>query len=379
MTVKKRVLLVFGTRPEAIKMAPVYDRLRAASDRFEPICCVTGQHRELLDQALASFGIVPDIDLGLMRAGQQPHDVSAAVLSQLGAVLSRTTPQLVLVHGDTTTTMASALAAFHARIPIGHVEAGLRSGSLSAPFPEEFNRRTTSMVASYHFAPTARNRANLLREGCDPSRIFVTGNKVIDALLAMAARLDADADLARTVRRELAAMIGFDWQTVPFVLVTCHRREAFGDGIADICRALGELAERYSQFRFILPVHPNPHVERAVREHLGSFANVRLTPPLRYELFVTLLRACRLVLTDSGGVQEEAPSFGKPVLVMRAVTERPEAIAQSRAQLVGLDASVIAAKAAPFLERTRNPRYAGDTSNPYGDGRAAERIVDALR
>lgn len=378
MTGAKRVFLVFGTRPEAIKMAPVHAALRAAPHAFAPVCCVTAQHRGLLDQALGSFGIVPDIDLGLMREAQQPEDLAAAVLAGMGKVIREAAPELVMVHGDTTTTMASALAAFHAGVPVAHVEAGLRSESLRAPFPEELNRRVTSMVALHHFAPTQANRDNLLREGCDPSTIVVTGNTVVDALHAIAARLDSDPELGRTVNRELAEALDFDWRSEDFVLVTCHRREAFGAGLHAICEAIVELAERFPQVRFVLPVHPNPRVREAVASRLGQCARVHLTPPLRYESFVALLRTCRLVLTDSGGVQEEAPSFGKPVLVMRNVTERPEAVAAGCARLVGTDAASIVAATSRLLTDPAAHAAMIASANPYGDGRAATRIVEAL-
>lgn len=379
MASTKRVLLVFGTRPEAIKMAPVYQALRAEPHRFAPICCVTAQHRGLLDQALASFGIVPDFDLDLMREGQQPAQVCAAVVAGLAPLLVKTAPDVVLVHGDTTTTAAAALAAFYAGIPVGHVEAGLRSGSLAAPFPEEMNRRVASLVARHHFAPTPDNRANLLREGCDPASIVVTGNTVVDALLATAARLDKDARFARTIARDLESDLGFSWRYEPFVLVTCHRREAFGAGLEAVCQAITELTERFPAERFVLPVHPNPAVADAMNARLGGRARVVLTPPLHYAAFVALLRACRLVLTDSGGVQEEAPSFGKPVLVMRELTERPEAVAARNARLVGLDPRAIVAAAEPILQAPPTGSAPAPSPNPFGDGRAASRIVEALR
>ena len=379
MTAKKRVLLVFGTRPEAIKMAPVHAALRAAPDDFEPICCVTAQHRGLLDQALASFGIVPDIDLGLMQHGQEPGDVSAAVLAALGPVLRRVEPDLVLVHGDTATTMAAALAAFYAGIPVGHVEAGLRSANLRQPFPEELNRRVASLVAEYHFAPTQTNRDNLLREGVKPSTIHVTGNTAVDALQQMSARLDCEPALSGMVESEIRNDVNFDWRSERFVLVTCHRRESFGSGLETICAAVAELSEAFPHIHFIIPVHPNPQVAATLAARLRSHARVHLTSPFRYEALVALLRMCHLILTDSGGIQEEAPSFGKPVLVMREVTERPEALAAGCARIVGVDAAGIVAEAARLLrDPTEHARMVAAV-NPYGDGRAAPRIVEALR
>ena len=378
MMAKKRVLLVFGTRPEAIKMAPLYEALRAVPDIFEAVCCVTAQHRGLLDQALASFGIAPDFDLDLMQDAQRPGDVGAAVLAGVGKVLREVEPDLVLVHGDTTTTMASALAAFYAGIPVGHVEAGLRSRALRDPFPEELNRRVTTMVARYHFAPTPANRDNLLREGCDPATIHVTGNTVVDALQRISARLDSDRALARRIDQEIAGALDFEWRRERFVLVTCHRREAFGPALGAICAAVAELADRFPEVRFVLPVHPNPQVRKAVGECLGGHPRVHLTSPLRYEAFVALLRACHLVLTDSGGIQEEAPSFGKPVLVMRDVTERPEAVASGWALLVGKSASDIVPAASRLLDDTNAHAEMVAAANPYGDGGAAPRIVEAL-
>ena len=376
---RKRILLAFGTRPEAIKMAPVHRALHASPGSFEPICCVTAQHRGLLDQALASFGIVPDIDLGLMKDGQQSGELGAAVLAGLTSVLADVRPDLVLVHGDTTTTTASALAAFYAGVPVGHVEAGLRSHTLDAPFPEEMNRRVTSLVARYHFAPTETGRANLLAEGAEPARVFVTGNTVVDALRWSVEKLDSDPGHAALVEAELDRALAFAWRRERFVLVTCHRREAFGGGIEAICDAVATLADAFPATRFVVPVHPNPQVRDAVARRLGTCTQVHLTAPLRYEACAALLRACHFVLTDSGGIQEEAPSFGKPVLVMREVTERPEAVAQGCAQLVGLDGPSIVAAAARLLGDPDAHAAMVPSANPYGDGRAAERIVAALR
>ncbi len=379
MAAKRRVLLVFGTRPEAIKMAPVYGALRGASEEFDPICCVTAQHRGLLDQALASFGIVADIDLGLMQDGQEPGEVGARALAGLGPVLRQVQPALVLVHGDTTTTMAAALAAFYAGIAVGHVEAGLRSGTLREPFPEELNRRVASLVATHHFAPTQANRDNLLREGIPPSTIHVTGNTVVDALHRTSVRLDSDPTLAGGVNCELNDALDFDWRRERFVLVTCHRRESLGDGLAAICAAVAELAEAFPGVNFVLPIHPNPHVAEVVLALLGGHARVHLTSPFRYEALIALLRACHFVMTDSGGIQEEALSFRKPVLVMREVTERPEALAAGCARLVGVSAERIVPEAAYLLRDPSEHARMVAVSNPYGDGQAAARIVKALR
>lgn len=379
MSATRRVLLVFGTRPEAIKMAPVYAALRADASGVEPVCCVTGQHRGLLDRALASFGIVPDIDLDLMREGQLPGELGAAVLASLGPVLDEVAPDLVLVHGDTTTSMASALAAFYAGIPIGHVEAGLRSRSLSAPFPEELNRRVTTLASRYHFAPTSTARDNLLSEGCDPASIHVTGNTAVDAILQVAGRLDADPALATRVARDLGGALGFDWRRERLVLVTCHRRESFGEPLSAICAAIAELAEQFQEVRFVIPVHPNPRVRSQLAERLGRVAGVHLIAPLGYESLVALLRACHFVLTDSGGIQEEAPSFGKPVLIMRQVTERPEAIAAGCARLVGVDRPRIVAEASTLLRDPAALAAMVPGVNPFGDGRAGARIAEVVR
>jgi UDP-N-acetylglucosamine 2-epimerase (non-hydrolysing) len=374
----KKVLLVFGTRPEAIKMAPVYMELRSRPDIFETVCCVTGQHHQMLHEALQTFGIVPDVDLDLMRDDQNLTDLSASILSAVRPVFAKLQPDVVLVHGDTTTTMATALAAYYAGIEVGHVEAGLRSGNLHAPFPEELNRRVTSLVSAHHFAPTSTSRDNLLREGCDAASIRITGNTVVDALRIVSERLDTDGAFGSAVAQELAAALDFDWRSERFVLVTCHRREAFGKGIAAICDAIAELSHAFPTVRFVLPVHPNPQVRGAIATRLAGLSRIHLTRPLRYAAFVALLRACEFVVTDSGGIQEEAPSFAKPVLVTREVTERPEAIAAGCARLVGMNAAAIVAAAGRLLRDPAERAAMVTAINPYGDGRAAARIATAL-
>jgi UDP-N-acetylglucosamine 2-epimerase (non-hydrolysing) len=375
---KKRIMVVFGTRPEAIKMAPVYRALHARQDVFDTLCCVTAQHRQMLDQALRSFAIVPDIDLDLMRHDQGLADVKAAVILAMTKVLRDEQPDLLLVHGDTTTSMASATAAFYASIPVGHVEAGLRSRDLRAPFPEEFNRRVTSMIARYHFAPTELNKANLIEEGCDPGAIFVTGNTVIDALQYITERHDAEVSLRREAAGRLDIALPFDWRADRYVVVTCHRRENFSQGLQRICEALRRLAAGFPAVHFLCPAHPNPVVRGALRKLLHGFANVHVIEPLPYDAFLHMMRSCHSVVTDSGGLQEEAPAIGKPVLVMREVTERPEAIAAGGVKLVGSDTADIVAGVSALLTDERLYRSMASATNPFGDGTASRQIADVL-
>ena len=372
-----KVLVAFGTRPEAIKLAPLLCRLAAAPDRFRTVVCVTAQHREMLDQVLEFFAVRPDRDLDLMRPDQSLPDLTAAALRGMTAVLADEWPDVVVVQGDTTTTMATALAAFYARVPLAHVEAGLRTGDRSAPFPEEVNRRVTSLLADLHFAPTARARDALLAEGVPPARVHVTGNTVVDALLLARERVRASP--AAVLTGPLAALAS---DGRPLVLVTAHRRESFGAGLRGVCLAVRDLIERNPELVVVLPVHRNPHVREAVDAVLAGApaagGRLVLTDPLGYPQLVWLLDRCRLVLTDSGGIQEEAPTFQKPVLVMREVTERPEGVAAGVARVVGTDRGRIVAAAEELL---RDPAaYAAMVAreNPYGDGRAAERIVDVL-
>lgn len=371
-----KILAVFGTRPEAIKMAPVVNALRARPDRFHCVVCVTAQHREMLDQVLDLFSIVPDHDLNIMRPGQGLHDVTTAVLRKLPAVLETERPGLVLVHGDTTTTMAATLAAYYARIPIGHVEAGLRTGNKYAPFPEEINRRVTGAIADLHFAPTKASRENLLREGVREESIVVTGNTVIDALLSVADRLRCDTAL----KSRMEAEFPFLDPSRKLVLVTGHRRENFGEGFENICRALTEIASLRPDAEILYPVHLNPNVQESVRRILGKgrHGNVHLIRPVNYLPFVYLMSLCHLIVTDSGGIQEEAPSLGKPVLVMREATERPEAITAGTARLVGTDRGKIVAETLRLLDDPEAYRSMSAAHNPYGDGKAAGRIVDFL-
>jgi UDP-N-acetylglucosamine 2-epimerase (non-hydrolysing) len=368
--VAARVLVCLGTRPEAIKLAPVIQAL-GADGRFSPTLAVTAQHRGLLDQALGLFGLVPDYDLDLMRPGQDLYHVTSAALVGLGPVLEETRPDLVVVQGDTTTTFTSALAAFYERIPVAHVEAGLRTGDPFAPFPEEKNRALTGRLADLHFAPTDLARRNLLAEGIPASAIHVTGNTGVDALLQIAARVREDAPV---VPLQLATLD----PARRLVLVTAHRRESFGPAMEGICRAVAELAAARPDLDLVFPVHPNPNVRRPVNAILGTRPNVRVVEPLDYEQLVWLLSRATLVLTDSGGIQEEAPSLDVPALVLRDKTERPEGVEAGALRLVGTDPARIVAEALRLLDDPAEHARMAAVPNPYGDGRAAERIVSVL-
>jgi len=371
-----KVLVVFGTRPEAIKMAPVVGALRGRPDRFLCRVCTTAQHRKMLDQVLDLFSIRPDHDLDVMRQGQGLHEVTSAVLLRIRPVLEAERPDVVLVHGDTTTTMATTMASYYGRFPVGHVEAGLRTGNPYAPFPEEINRRVTGVVADLHFAPTEIARRNLLREGVPDGSILVTGNTVIDALLSVLDRLRRDSGLTR----RLDADFSFLDPGKKLILVTGHRRENFGEGFESICRALAEIAARRDDVEILYPVHLNPNVQEPVRRILGSGLNrnVYLVEPVEYLPFVYLMDRSRFIITDSGGIQEEAPSLGKPVLVMRRATERPEAVQVGTARLVGTDREKIVSEVMRLLDDPAAYRAMSATHNPYGDGRAGERIADFL-
>lgn len=368
-----KVLTVFGTRPEAIKMAPLVKHLQAA-DGIESRVCVTAQHRQMLDQVLELFEIRPDHDLNVMRPGQDLYSITGEILQSLKPVLAQERPDIVLVHGDTTTTFAATLSSFYQRIPVGHVEAGLRTGNLYSPWPEEANRKLTGALARLHFAPTVVSRDNLLRENVPEANIVVTGNTVIDALLSVRAKLESSA--------ELSASLG---QRFPFLragarllLITGHRRENFGDGFERICRAIATLARRYPDMDLVYPVHLNPNVREPVGRLLSGIANVHLIEPQDYLPFVYLMTRATVILTDSGGIQEEAPALGKPVLVMRDTTERPEAIDAGTARLVGTDEASIADGVALLLDDAGEYRRMAVAHNPYGDGQACERIARSL-
>jgi UDP-N-acetylglucosamine 2-epimerase (non-hydrolysing) len=367
----KKVLLVFGTRPEAIKMAPVYEVLRATPG-LDVRVAVTAQHREMLDQVLRLFGIEPEYDLNVMKPGQGLTEITAAVLVGLKPALEEYAPDLLLVHGDTTTTLSASLAAYYQQIPVGHVEAGLRTRNIYSPWPEEINRKITSVVATLHFAPTEKAASNLKYEGVPADQISITGNTVIDALLEVVNRLEKD-------RQQSAAFdveFGID-PTKRLILVTGHRRESFGGGFERICSALATIATR-EDVQIIYPVHLNPNVKGPVETNLGALERVRLIAPQDYLPFVHLMRRADIILTDSGGVQEEAPSLGKPVLVMRDTTERPEAVDAGTVKLVGTDADLIARETSKLLDNQEAYRAMSRAHNPYGDGLAAKRIRDAV-
>ena len=404
----KKILLVFGTRPEAIKMCPLVLALRERPEDFETQVCVTGQHREMLDQVLRIFDVRPDYDLNIMKQGQDLYDVTARVLVGMRGVLDEAKPDVVLVHGDTTTSMAAALAAFYRQIPVGHVEAGLRTHNLYSPWPEEMNRQVTGRIATYHFSPTPLSRQNLLDEGVPEERITVTGNTVIDALQQVVARIREDSALAATLAGRIREA-GYDGAVIAgatgnlsvggipgqagddgganestgrrLVLITGHRRENFGEGFRNICLAIKELAGRYPDVDFVYPMHLNPNVRRPIREIFGDTAadNLYFIEPLDYLDFVFLMERSTLVLTDSGGIQEEAPGLGKPVLVMRDTTERPEALEAGTVLLVGTDREAIVREVARLLDDPAHYATMSHAVNPYGDGLACRRIVEKLK
>jgi len=375
---KKKIMLVFGTRPEAIKMAPLVHALKAERDKFEVKICVTSQHREMLDQVMKIFEIEADIDLNLMKQDQNLSNLTSLILNEMHNVFSKYQPDAVLVHGDTTTTLATSIAAYYTSIPIGHVEAGLRTYDLKAPFPEEFNRQITSKLTKWHFAPTALSKQNLLSEGVEKSLITVTGNTIIDALHWVLKRIDKDKVRQKNLENILNANLSFNWQSEIFILITAHRRENFGDGFLQICTAIRELALKYPKIYFVYPVHLNPNVSKPVYEILRGFENIYLIKPLEYEPFVYLLKYSYLVLTDSGGIQEEAPSLGKPVLLMRDVTERPEAVEAGTVEIVGSNNQRIIESVSRLVNDKKHYQTMSRAHNPYGDGFACKRIVDTL-
>ncbi|ERS83398.1 hypothetical protein Q667_19080 [Marinobacter sp. C1S70] len=369
-----KILTVFGTRPEAIKMAPVVHALESAED-IESAVCVTAQHREMLDQVLGLFGIEPEFDLDIMSPGQSLEQITSRILEGMGEVLNAFRPDMVLVHGDTATTFAASLAAFYHQIPVGHVEAGLRTGNLYSPWPEEANRKLTGVLADLHFAPTDTSRENLVREAVDPAKIVVTGNTVIDALFWVRDRIRSDETLQANLDEALPAVM----PSQDVLLVTGHRRESFGGGFERICEALRALALRYPSLAIVYPVHLNPNVREPVNRLLAGLANVHLIEPLDYLPFVYLMDRSTIILTDSGGIQEEAPSLGKPVLVMRETTERPEAVSAGTVKLVGTNVAKITQEVSSLLDDAKAYEAMSLAHNPYGDGEASSRIVHALR
>ena len=367
----KRQLLIFGTRPEAIKMAPLV-KLLQSDPRCDAQVCVTAQHREMLDQVLDLFAIEPEFDLNLMKPGQGLYEITANALMGLKPVLEEVQPDIVLVHGDTTTTLSASLAAYYARIPVGHVEAGLRTGNIYSPWPEEINRKVTGAITQLHFAPTQGSRTNLLAENVSEQAITVTGNTVIDALLDVVSKLESDTDLSAKFDVEF----GLD-PNKRMILVTGHRRESFGGGFERICDALAQLANR-EDCEIVYPVHLNPNVQGPVEQNLANLPRVKLIPPQDYLPFVHLMRRADIILTDSGGVQEEAPSLGKPVLVMRDTTERPEAVEAGTVKLVGTDTDLIVSETTRLLDDASAYAQMSQAHNPYGDGQACGRIRDAI-
>ena len=393
----KKILIVFGTRPEAIKMAPLVLALQQEKGPFETIVCVTGQHREMLDQVLKIFDIRPDFDLNIMKQGQDLYDITARVLTGMRDILRETQPDVVLVHGDTTTSTAAALAAFYQQIPVGHVEAGLRTNNIYSPWPEEMNRQLTGRIATFHFAPTTLSRENLLKEHIDESRITVTGNTVIDALHLVVDRLKNDPVLAEK-QADILRQADYDTARLDnhrkLVLITGHRRENFGDGFIRMVTAIKDLAEKYPDVDFVYPMHLNPNVRRPIHEVFGcdgdnesiinskyvnsKYPNMFFIEPLQYLEFVFLMEKSTIVLTDSGGIQEEAPGLGKPVLVMRDTTERPEALSAGTVKLVGTDYDKIVGEVSTLLDDAEAYRQMSQAVNPYGDGKACERIINVL-
>lgn len=378
-------MLVFGTRPEAIKMAPLVKEFQKHPDKFETIVCVTGQHREMLDQVLEIFDIEPDYDLNIMKQGQDLYDVTARVLTGMRDVFKECLPDIVLVHGDTTTSTAAALAAFYQQIPVGHVEAGLRTHDIYSPWPEEMNRQITGRIATYNFAPTALSRQNLLREGIAEESITVTGNTVIDALYWVVGKMKNDIELSSGLE-DLLKKAGYDVSRLAdgrkLVLITGHRRENFGDGFISMCTAIKDLTVKYPGVDFVYPMHLNPNVRKPIHEVFGEdltcLDNIFFIEPLEYLSFVYLMEKASIVLTDSGGIQEEAPGLGKPVLVMRDTTERPEALEAGTVKLVGTDYNKIVNEVSILLDNPAEYEQMSKAVNPYGDGMACERIVKRM-
>jgi UDP-N-acetylglucosamine 2-epimerase (non-hydrolysing) len=380
----KKIMLTFGTRPEAIKMAPLVKALQARPEQFQTIVAVTGQHRQMLDQVLNLFEITPDYDLNIMQQGQDLFDVTSRILLGMRDILKEAQPDLVLVHGDTATSTAAALSAYYLQIPVGHVEAGLRTGNIYSPFPEEMNRQLTGRIATLHFSPTDCARQNLLRENVSDEAITVTGNTVIDALHTVVDKINKDSALEDSIKATIAGM-GYDMSRLDdgsrrLVVITGHRRENFGEGFHNICLALKELSERYPDVDFVYPMHLNPNVRRPIAETFGhiTHSNFFFIEPAEYLPFVYLMKRSYLIITDSGGIQEEAPSLGKPVLVMREVTERPEALEAGTIRLVGTDRAKIVGEASRFLDDKEYYEANRRIANPYGDGTACKRIIEFI-
>ena len=372
-------MLVFGTRPETIKIAPIFHELKSKSNHFDVYVCVTGQHRQMLNQTLNFFNIKPDVDLKIMMSNQNLSDLTANILYKIKPILFNFKPEIVLVHGDTTTTVAAAISAFYAGIKIGHIEAGLRTNNMQEPFPEEFNRQVTSKIATWHFAPTLQSRKNLISENIEDDKIIVSGNTVIDSLYWVLERIKNDNQRSSNLNMILDKLLSFNWKRERFILITCHRRENFGYGIQQICSAIKKLASKFSSIKFIYPIHLNPNIQKPVRENLNGISNIYLIDPLDYEPFIYLLKHSYIILTDSGGIQEEAPSLGIPVLVMRDFSERLEAIEAGTVQLVGANKNVIFSKVSELINDEKIYEKMSKSHNPYGDGKASKIIVDILQ
>lgn len=375
---KKKIMIVFGTRPEAIKMAPLVNAINAFPQEVELTICITSQHRQMLDQALEMFNIKPNFDLNVMKINQSLADLTSVIINKMDELFKQYRPDIILVHGDTTTSFASALAAFYNSIPVGHVEAGLRTNDINSPFPEEFNRQIISKISKWHFAPTILNKKNLLSEGVRESSIIVCGNTVIDALYWTINRLETNHVRKENLLKSLNHRLNFNWITEKFILVTAHRRENFGIGILNICEAIKKLSQVYVKTHFIYPVHLNPNIKNTVFSILGNIPNIHLIEPLDYEPLVYLLKHTYLVLTDSGGIQEEAPSFGKPVLLMRNVTERPEGVDAGVVILVGANRVKIFNEVSKLLNDDNLYQKMSKISNPYGNGNTSKTIVKSL-
>lgn len=373
-----KILLTFGTRPEAIKMAPLYHKLKE-DNCFEVYLSVTGQHKEMLYSVLDLFLIKPDNDLEIMSGSQDLFDIITLSLKGLKKTIKEIKPDLMLVHGDTSTTMAASMAGFLCGVPVGHVEAGLRTNNLLSPFPEEFNRRIASLSSDIHFAPTIKSKTNLMHEGVSESKIFITGNTVIDSLFWILNKIDSNMEIKDKIHTRLNKILNFNFCNEKYILITAHRRESFGPGFISICEAIKELSFKNPHINFVYPVHLNPNVQDPVKEHLSGIKNISLILPLDYEAFVILLRNSYFILTDSGGIQEEAPSLGKPVLVLRDTTERPEAVDAGVVKLIGTDKDTIIHEVMSLLNSDQNYQLMSSSSNPYGDGHASAKIINAIK
>lgn len=381
----KKVMLVFGTRPEAIKMAPLVKEFQK-DNNFETQVCVTGQHRQMLDQVLELFKIKPNYDLNIMKAGQDLYDVTSQVIIGMRDILKTAKPDIVLVHGDTTTSTATALAAFYQQIPVAHVEAGLRTHNIYSPWPEEMNRQITGRIATYHFSPTELSKTNLIKENIDSKNIIITGNTVIDALFYVIKKIKADNTLSENLYQNLV-QCGYDTQRLnngrQLILITGHRRENFGDGFIHMCKAIKSLVQKYPNVDFVYPMHLNPNVRKPIHEvfgeNLSELSNMFFIEPLEYFSFIYLMEKATIILTDSGGIQEEAPSLGKPVLVMRDTTERPEAVEAGTVKLVGTNYDTIINSVSDLLDNEKSYLQMSQSTNPYGDGKACERIVSFIQ